>query len=435
MTIRNAGDEDVDTYTMCSYASTVPGLTGVQVAELDLNNRELGNEMIQSGVPDASSLPAGAVCTNYALLSPLKKDETRDLVVMTKTTDHVVAYPHERKQLDAPMVLLTVPETYYSMYEIEEEVTQIRLTSEEGVEKVSGGRAIAQDKEEKSIVRMETKENVKPFTAGDMKLHVTLAQPLLRATSVQRDIYVSHWGKIHFRELYDVRNEASAIKGEFSRVDFLLNDQGTIGAALQFQGLMPGGAFDIRYRDEIGNISTSTVARNPANELAPIGLGMEPRFPLFGGWHTKFELSYSISLDWLLRKSEANGLYEMVFTQGPAITEVVFENVVTRIHLPEGSNVVDVPKLGNQRDLQVGSERTFMSVLPRPVVTIKQTNVLVERTLNPSIAEIKYSYQPLLRFDKLVACALASLVAVKLWQGLASIELDGGVIAAKVKTA
>lgn len=431
LTVRNAGPGDAEVFALCSHASAAQGAAEVQVAEIDTNNPEMANEMDPKGsaAGRSVSLPDGVECVDYGLLSPLKEGEMRDLVILTTRTDHVVAHPRERKQLEVPMVLVSVPEVLFSMYEIVEEKTQVKLASEKEATKTSeGGRSFTQ---EKDTLTLETMKNVEPFTSGTMKLHFELTKPLLRATSLERDIYVSHWGTVRIQELYDVRNDASAIKGEFSRADFLLKDEGTLGGALQFRAGLPSGAFDIRYRDEIGNISTSTVARSKNDEVKMMGLGLEPRFPLFGGWHTKFEVSYSLGLEWLVRRGET-GLYEMVFTQVPSILDVVYENIVTKIHLPEGSTLVEPPKLDNQRDLQVGEERTFLSVLPRPVVTVRQTNVVSDPVATP-IAEIKYAYQPWLKFDKVLAAVASSVVVGTVYQVLASVDLGGAAPSSKAK--
>ncbi len=424
LTVRNDGGNDAEHFAFCSPETAV--VSSIQVAELDRENRELANVMDAAGATQGVSVPDGVVCTDFALLSPLKKGETRELVVMSKVTNHMVAYPKERKQMDMPMALVTFPGTMLSMYEILEEKTGLTLApSCEIKSKVSeGGRSIS---EEENDITLGVIKDVKPFTVDTMQLHLAVPRPLLRGTTVERDVYVSHWGNVHFRETYDVRNDASLLKGEFSRVDFLLSDSGYRGAALQLKASLPGGAHDIRYRDEIGNISTSVVARSQDGRY--IGMGLEPRFPLFGGWHTKFELSYTLGLQWLVAKGKT-GLYEMVFVDSPAVTEVVYEHVVTRIHLPEGSKVAVLPDVVNQQDITVGSERTFLSAFPRPVVTITQRNIITEPHIRDQVAEIKYSYQPWLRFQQLIVLTAVVLVSAKL---LPLIDLEGG--SSKVKKA
>ena len=424
LTARNVGGEDVRQFAVCLPSTAV--VSSIQVAELDKKNREMANVMDEVGASEGNSVPEGVVCVDYAFLSPLKEGEARELVVMSRVTNHMTPYPKERNQMDMPMALVTFQGTMLSMYEILEEKTDLTLApSCEIKRKVSeGGRSIS---EGGTDITLSVTKNVKPFTVDTMQLHMALPRPLLRGTTVERDVYVSHWGKVHFREVYDVRNDASSIKGEFSRVDFLLSDEGIRGAALQFRATLPGGAHDIRYRDEIGNISTSNVLRT--EDGRHVAMGLEPRFPLFGGWHTKFELSYTLDIQWLVAKGKT-GLYEMIFVDSPAVTEVVYEHVVTRIHLPEGSNVAVLPEVANGQDVTVGSERTFLSAFPRPVVTITQKNIFSEPQIREQIAEIKYSYQPWLRYQQLIVLTAVVMVSAKL---LALVDLEGG--SSKVKKA
>ena len=44
------------------------------------------------------------------------------------------------------------------------------------------------------------------------------------------------------------------------------------------------------YRDEIGNISTS----NMFSHDEAVDLELRPRFPLFGGWQTRFYIGYNV---------------------------------------------------------------------------------------------------------------------------------------------
>jgi oligosaccharyltransferase complex subunit alpha (ribophorin I) len=379
------------------------------------------DEMSFIGVSDDPSIPEDVVCSEHALLSPLKKGEERNLVILLKETNHLVPFPRERKQLDLPMVLATVPGTMLSMYEIAEEVCIIKLSSSHEAKKVSeGGRSFTQ---EQDVLTLETAKNVKPFTKDTMKLHVNMDQALLRAKSVERDIYVSHWGEVSFKEVYDIKNEASAIKGEFSRLDMVMNTEaGSRGAALYFKAGLPGGAYDIRYRDEIGNISTSAIVRHEkANYLA---MSLEPRFPLFGGWSAHFTLEYKLGLNWLVMKDENARDYEMIFTSIPVLTDLAYDDITTRIHLPEGSSVKDMPSTKNQQSSTVSYERTFLSVLPRPVVEIRQRNIVAEQALKDPIGELSYSYNPLLRYDKALAAVFVIMVGSKLLSLVSSIQLD-----------
>ena len=63
--------------------------------------------------------------------------------------------------------------------------------------------------------------------------------------------------------------------------------------------MLPASAADVYYRDEIGNISTSNLlALDDSVELE-----IRPRFPLFGGWQTRFYVGYNVpSYEYMLSK-------------------------------------------------------------------------------------------------------------------------------------
>lgn len=55
---------------------------------------------------------------------------------------------------------------------------------------------------------------------------------------------------------------------------------------------LPRLATGIYYRDQIGNISSSTVRSADQG----VDLTIETRFPLFGGWKTTFYIGYNIPI-------------------------------------------------------------------------------------------------------------------------------------------
>jgi oligosaccharyltransferase complex subunit alpha (ribophorin I) len=56
------------------------------------------------------------------------------------------------------------------------------------------------------------------------------------------------------------------------------------------QTILPAAATDAYYRDEIGNISTSHMKILSDS----VELDLRPRFPLFGGWKTRYVIGYNV---------------------------------------------------------------------------------------------------------------------------------------------
>lgn len=122
-----------------------------------------------------------------------------------------------------------------------------------------------------------------------MVVHFENNIPFLTVTEMTRLIEVSHWGNIAVEETLIIQNLGAALDGSFSRLDF---DYG-IGqktAVKSFKTILFAAAKDIYYRDEIGNISTSMVRES----LDYTEVELMPRFPLMGGWKTRYTIGYNL---------------------------------------------------------------------------------------------------------------------------------------------
>lgn len=62
--------------------------------------------------------------------------------------------------------------------------------------------------------------DVTPLSFEQISLSYVFPYPMPVFTEAKRDIYVSHWGSISIDEYFNLFNEAAAIDGQFSRVDY-----------------------------------------------------------------------------------------------------------------------------------------------------------------------------------------------------------------------
>lgn len=413
LTIVNDGKSEVDTFSVCARTEDMNATAIVQVGEL--GDDEKKNEyMTYTG--ELEGTPDGITCYNYGLLEPLKHKESRKLVVLQITTNHLQAYPKERKQSEAPKVLVTIPETLVSSYKVEEEEASLMLTTSQHVVKKTGTREFEQQKQK---LQFTTKKNTPPFSADIFQVQVGMNQAILRARSVERDIYVSHWGSVRIKEVYDIANLSPSIKGEFSRLATMMNpDTGMQGAAHTLKAKVPAAAFDIRYRDEIGNISTSRMATTGSW----IALALDPRFPVFGGWSAHFILEYSVGLDAMVEK-KGTGQYSVSFLSLPAIVDLTYDHVETRLHLPGGAQVNANVELGFPGSFSVSKEYTYLSMMPSPVLTITQDNAVTDMATR---AVFNYGYQDILMFEKIAVACMSLIAAVAFSVVVSSIDLGSG---------
>lgn len=133
---------------------------------------------------------------------------------------------------------------------------------------------------------------------------------------------MSHWGRIYVAEDYHVRHDGAVVTGRFSRWNATTLERGNVRYVddnphiMHLQANLPGGAQYVIFKDGIGQILTMTATET----VSVTRVRMEPRYPLFGGWQTRFTLEYSTPLASLMRGSGSRR--ELSFVQAPLLQEV-----------------------------------------------------------------------------------------------------------------
>ena len=95
---------------------------------------------------------------------------------------------------------------------------------------------------------------------------------------------------------------------------------------------LPPKSFNILYRDDIGNVSTSTVKGSTKQTL----LQLKPRYPLFGGWKYKWHHGYDVSLSSFMKREAGNKhVLRLPFTG--ALKNITVEKMIFELVLPEGA--------------------------------------------------------------------------------------------------
>jgi Ribophorin I len=104
--------------------------------------------------------------------------------------------------------------------------------------------------------------DIAPLSPVTGNMHFPLNMHFVHSKRTSRYIEISHWGNIYFQEQYLLHNRAAKFKGEFSTLDFNKGRKDTGRHAFRSQVVkLPATAWGLFYRDEIGNITTSTVSR------------------------------------------------------------------------------------------------------------------------------------------------------------------------------
>ena len=136
-----------------------------------------------------------------------------------------------------------------------------------------------------------TYKDIVPLFYSKLDLHYSNNQPHPIFTKAEKVIEISHWGNIKVDEYFDMTNEVAKIDGEFNRVEFnSYNPRSCPYALRSMETLLPKYIHDLYYYDYIGNISTSTAFRSDDN----VQFSIEPRFAIFGGWKTDWNIGYSM---------------------------------------------------------------------------------------------------------------------------------------------
>jgi oligosaccharyltransferase complex subunit alpha (ribophorin I) len=201
-------------------------------------------------------------------------------------------------------------------------------------------------------------------------------KPFAKFSTLARELEVSHWGNVAIEEIYELKHAGAKLKGGFSRFDYMMRRGGPNPSFRSLVASLPRQANNIYYRDQIGNISTSSLRMGDED----LELEIETRFPMFGGWQTQFYIGYSVPTEVMLFADPATGKHSLQFDFFTIFDDVWVEDMEIKVVLPEGCSdiKVNVPYAVEQ------SRTTRFTYLDskfnggRPVVIIKAKNIVPE---------------------------------------------------------
>lgn len=333
------------------------------------------------------------------------------ITVKTVYTDVLSPFPKEIAQLEEQSVVFESTLLVASPYKTNKQNTAVKLASPNilGMTEAPGKRAVRS-----SEVTYGPFENAEPLDdGGRLYVHYVNHSPFPKVTSCLREIEVSNWGNIAIEEHYDLVHAGAKLKGGFSRMDYMAKNHADSPnpSFRKLDAKLPVGASDIYYRDNIGNISTSTVSHN----LDGVGLSLLSRFPMYGGWKNAWYQGYNMPTEEGLVHSGSHFTLEMPF--GPPFPSVWVEDLTVKVILPEGAhNIVALPPFEGVSEAR--TERfTFLDTTGsgRPVVIMKMKNVVKEHNV---MLKVTYDFnrarmlvEPLLLAGFFLACFLVAMFA------------------------
>ena len=99
---------------------------------------------------------------------------------------------------------------------------------------------------------MKYNENLQQdgFNKERVVVHGQNNSPQMVFTNVHKTVEISHWGNIAITEKYSIVNKGSALKGEFSRVEYSgYNENAGKNAFKKTSAVLPLEAWGLYFRD------------------------------------------------------------------------------------------------------------------------------------------------------------------------------------------
>ncbi|KAE9456783.1 hypothetical protein C3L33_11275, partial [Rhododendron williamsianum] len=322
-------------------------------------------------VVQPNEMPPALTWYSVSLPKGLGKGESLTLDVLAVFTHALRPFPEKIPQAENQLVAFQESAHYLSPYIVKVQLLSVKLPPDFKPESYT---KLEKSELSGSEIKYGPYENLPPFSYSPIIVHFGNNQPFAVAQELLREIEISHWGNVQVTEHYNLIHGGSQIKGEFSRLDYQARPH--VGGASAFRHLvanLPPRAHSVYYRDEIGNISTS----NLWGDSKKTQLEIEPRYPMFGGWRTSFTIGYGLPLKDFLFQSEGKRFLNISF--GSPIRDLVIDNLIVKVVLPEGSKDVSVSAPFPVKQWHE-TKFSHLDIDGRPVVVLEKTNVVQEHS-------------------------------------------------------
>jgi len=245
--------------------------------------------------------------------------------------------------------------------------------------------------------------NTKAFGGGkfgSLRVHYLNHFPFVVAHDVSREIEVSNWGNIAVEEMYEVKHTGAKLKGGFSRIDYMMHQSSSSPSFRSLKASIPAQASNIYYRDQIGNISTSSLTLSSSGELK---FEIQPRFPMFGGWKTEWYQGWNLPSEYGLTHSGSS--YKLTLDFGIPFDDIWVEDYYVKVILPEGATNV---KTSVPFDVEESrSHRSTYLDTPvmggRPIVVFRKTMVVKEHNQPFTVT---YTFNSMYMLHEPIVCIL-----------------------------
>lgn len=310
-----------------------------------------------------------------------------NLKVYAVFTNVLKAYPAEITQAMNQLVMYTDNTYVTTPYHTESQRTTVKLASKM-IESYSKFEPVSQ---RGTTISYGPYLEVVEFSAEPMSIHYVNNKPFAEISKANREIEVSHWGNIAVEETYELKHVGAKLKGGFSRLEYQQRRAASAPYFTKLMAYLPSEAYNIYYRDQIGNISTSAIAL----ENDELQMAIDTRFPMFGGWKTEFYIGYSVPASVALSvDDDDDSKFSLRFNFFTIFEDVWVNNQEIKVILPEGCSDIDVNVPYKIDEEESGRRFTFLDSQlngGRSVITMRASNIVED---HDEQVVIKYSFEP-----------------------------------------
>lgn len=338
MTLENDGKKSEDMVTVCLPQGWPEKLAQFELLHVSGEGETAHalNILSVEGWSGSTGAPPDLRCANAHLPVPLYPGSKMTLRMKAVFTHVFTPRPATIREGEFQRFVYTDTIHIVSPYEISSETTEIITGVEPDSHDAPDPSKYVKSSEALVLGKYS---NIKPFSTDNVSIHFVNESPFSEARSVERTIRLSHWSGIHVTEEYDIQHGGAKYVGRWSRATFLKQEHARGGPISRFSAMLPDTAHSLIFKDRIGNIYNWDTIHNSREEKTYVKL--IPRYPLYGGWETKFKFGYSIPLKQLVSSISSNK-YEVKLSVLPSISGLVSDEVVLKILLPEGAHSPEI---------------------------------------------------------------------------------------------
>lgn len=405
--IENSGKTSVDKYLVSFDDNHLAHLSFIE-ASLVKSDKSKVNLLVSS-----STLPNGKQAWSLDLSeNKIAPGSSLDGIEVEAVFTHILEpYPNTISQSERQLVLYNGNHYFFSPYLTKSQTTKVKLASGsiESYTKLKPSSTANQN------INYGPYENIAAFTQSKLQVHYENNSPFLTVSKLDRNIHLSIWsGVISIEEVIDIHHDGAKLRGAFSRYEFQREPTNGISSIKTFRTKLPPSAYDVYYRDEIGNISTSNLRNGLKNVIADL----RPRFPLFGGWKTHYVIGYSLPLSEYLSNEGDQYSLRIPFVDH-IFDNAVIDEATINIILPEGATDVklNTPYSVIREKDQI--HMSFLDTIGEPKIVLRKSNLVEDHIQNVKItftfnATINTLQKPILFVISLIIITILTIIILRL---------------------